>query len=154
MTGSVKTAVSAIALVIAFVSGWLVNGWRLNGHIETMRADHAGEMVAASETARKREQAKQDEIDTLQANLKKEQKDAKTKIARLNADVASGRVRLSVAVSGCGTGENTGTGFGKKRAELDAETAQSLVAIAADGDEAIRELNYCIDAYEAVRTGN
>ena len=35
-------------------------------------------------------------------------------------------------------------------AELDRETAKSLVAITDDGDKAIRQLNACIDAYNSV----
>ena len=35
-------------------------------------------------------------------------------------------------------------------AELDGETAKSLVAITDDGDKAIRQLNACIDAYTTV----
>jgi hypothetical protein len=35
-------------------------------------------------------------------------------------------------------------------AELDRETAKSLIAITDDGDKAIRQLNACIDAYNSV----
>ena len=39
---------------------------------------------------------------------------------------------------------------GEERAELDAETARSLVAITDSGDEAIRQLTACQQAYQSV----
>jgi len=140
-----------IVAVICLAIGALINGWRLNGEIETIRADHATAQAEASEAAREKEQAMQGEIDTLTAKRKKEQKDYETKINRLNADLAAGRVRLTVPVATCGASTGSGIRLGEARAELDGEASQSLVSIASDGDAAIRELNYCIDAYEAVR---
>jgi len=39
---------------------------------------------------------------------------------------------------------------GQERAELDAETARSLVSITDSGDEAIRQLTACQQAYESI----
>ena len=80
--------------------------------------------------------------------LQKEKQSAKSKIDQLRADVATGAVRLSVRAS-CSAA--SAAGDSETRAELDGETAQSLVAITADGDEAILELNACIDFYNKIK---
>lgn len=86
--------------------------------------------------------------DESEDKLQKEKQSAKSKIDQLRADVASGAVRLSVRAS-CSAA--SATGDSEARAELDGETAQNLVSIAADGDEAILELNACIDFYNKIK---
>jgi len=64
--------------------------------------------------------------------------------ASLRADVATGNRRLSVLTSSllaAGSASATGLGNAKTRAELDAAAAERIVAIANDGDDAIRQLN-------------
>lgn len=63
--------------------------------------------------------------------------------ASLRADVAAGQRRLSVLATSCGaTGSATAAGVGhaEARAELDPAAAERIVAIANDGDDAIRQL--------------
>lgn len=76
--------------------------------------------------------------------LHKDKEDAQKKINQLRADVASGAQRLSIRAS-CAA--STASGDTEARAELDPKTADSLIAITADGDKAILELNACIDLY-------
>ena len=76
--------------------------------------------------------------------LHKDKEDAQKKINQLRADVASGAQRLSIRAS-C-SASATG-GAAEARAELDPKTADDLIAITADGDQAIIELNSCIDLY-------
>jgi len=76
--------------------------------------------------------------------LHKDKEDAQKKINQLRADVASGAQRLSIRASCSATA--TG-GAAEARAELDPKTADDLIAITADGDQAIIELNSCIDLY-------
>ena len=71
--------------------------------------------------------------------------------------IASGalRLRLPVKAPNCpipaADDPPTPTGDSvQATAELDRETAKSLVAITDDGDKAIRQLNACIDAYNSV----
>lgn len=80
--------------------------------------------------------------------LQKEKQSAKSKIDQLRADVATGAVRLSVRASCSAT---SAAGNSEARAELDGQTAQDLIAIAADGDQAIIELNACVDFYNNLR---
>lgn len=80
--------------------------------------------------------------------LQKEKQSAKSKIDQLRADVSSGAVRLSIRAS-CSAA--SAAGDSETRAELDGQTAQDLIAIAADGDQAIIELNACVDFYNNLR---
>ena len=81
--------------------------------------------------------------------LHQEKQDAQTKINQLRANVASGALSLSVRAR-CSA--STAPGDPEARAELDPETADDLISIAADGDQAIIELNSCIDFYNNLRT--
>jgi phosphosulfolactate synthase (CoM biosynthesis protein A) len=76
--------------------------------------------------------------------LHKDKLDAQQKINQLRADVASGAQRLSIRASCSAT---VAGGDPEARAELDPKTADDLIAITADGDQAIIELNSCIDLY-------
>lgn len=62
----------------------------------------------------------------------------------LRADVAAGKRRLSVLATSCSAAGSTtaaGLGHAEARAELDPAAAERIVAIANDGDDAIRQLN-------------
>lgn len=144
-----KIIISLAGLALAFLVGWLVNGWRLESHISRMQAEQAQAIQLASEKAREKERALQEEIDLLNDSYRKEREHAEKSIARLRADLAAGRVRLSVPARCPGTDTATGAASQETRAELDAKTADDLVAITSEGDDAIRELNLCVDAYEA-----
>lgn len=95
------------------------------------------------------ESAMQDEAAATTAKLEKEKRDAELKVNQLRADVAAGAVRLSVRAS-CSA--STAAGDSEARAELDPKAADDLIAITADGDQAIIELNSCIDFYNNLRT--
>lgn len=146
-----KLIISVAGLALAFLAGWLINGWRMESRISRMQAEQAEAIQLASEEAREKERALQEEIDLLNDSYRKEREHAEKSIARLRADVAAGRVRLSVPARCPGTDTTAVSSPSEERAELDAETADALVAIASEGDESIRELNLCIDAYEAGR---
>ena len=94
------------------------------------------------------ESSMRDEAAATTAKLEKEKRDAQTKVDQLRADVAAGAVRLSVRAS-CSA--STAAGDSEARAELDPKTADDLIAITADGDQAIIELNSCIDFYNKLR---
>lgn len=94
------------------------------------------------------ESSMRDEAAATTQKLEKEKRDAEIKVNQLRADVASGALRLSVRAS-CSAGASSGDS--EARAELDAKTADDLIAIAADGDKAIIELNSCIDFYNNLR---
>lgn len=94
------------------------------------------------------ESSMRDEAAATTAKLEKEKRDAQIKVDQLRADVAAGAVRLSVRAS-CSSGASEGDQ--QARAELDPKTADDLIAITADGDQAIIELNSCIDFYNNLK---
>lgn len=91
-----------------------------------------------------------EKIGSLQTALEKANELAKTKDDQLRAALRAGTQRLYVDVAKPDASSPTGTT--EERAQLDPAVADSLVAITQDGDNAIRELNMCIDAYNVLRT--
>lgn len=146
-----KLIIVIACLLVGLIAGWMVNGWRLNEKIEATAAEHAQALQRAEQEARDKEQAWQSAQNELQAKYEQEKKDAESKITDLRRRVQSGAVRLSVATRSGAVSSNPGTGTGETRAELDPETANDLISIASDGDAAIRELNLCIDKYNALK---
>ena len=86
--------------------------------------------------------------------LRKANDQAKAEITKLQSDVASGAVRLSIATRSVQTSSDTSptSGNTETRSELDPEVANALITIASDGDKAIHSLNACIDIYNEVRS--
>ena len=146
-----KLIIGIACLLVGLIAGWLGNGWRLNAQIEATAAEHAQALQRAEQGARAKEQAWQAAQNELQAKYEQEKKDAESKIANLRRRVQSGAVRMSVNATACAVSTNTRTGAVETRAELDPKDADDLIAIAADGDAAIRELNLCIDKYNALK---
>ena len=115
------------------------------------------EIAALNAAARQKEQALLSAVTTQATKLQKANQDAKLIAKERDAALASGalRLRLPVKTTICPVqtaadptpppGDSVQAG-----AELDATTAQSLVAITDDGDKAIRQLNACIDAYNSI----
>ena len=79
---------------------------------------------------------------------KKEKEKDEASIKALRASINNGSVRLSISTT---KSRITTTESGEKRAELDTETANSLISITEDGDRAIRDLNQCVDTYNKVK---
>lgn len=115
------------------------------------------EIAALNAEARVKEQALITAIQTQSTKLQKANQDAKLAQQKRNADIDSGalKLRLPVKAPVCPVHTTTDTPVAsgdsvQATAELDGETAKSLVAITDDGDKAIRQLNACIDAYNTV----
>jgi prophage endopeptidase len=107
--------------------------------------------------ARAKEQALVTAVTTQATQLVKANNEAKVLLQNRNRAIDNGSLKLRVPVkTSCpvpatpDTAVATGDSV-QATAELDRETAKSLVAITDDGDKAIRQLNACIDAYESVR---
>lgn len=146
-----KLLVGIAGLIVGLTAGWFANGWRLNAQIEATAAEHAQALQRAEQEARSKEQEWQSTHNKLQAKYEKEKKNAESKIADLRRRVQSGTVRMSILATACAVSQNPGTGIAETRAELDGQTADDLIAIAADGDAAIRDLNLCIDKYNSIK---
>ena len=81
--------------------------------------------------------------------LIEEKNEAKKKYDNLLTRIRNSSVRVSVPAKKCITSPATG----EKRAELNPETVERILSVGRDGDEAIRELNYCIDRYNSIKDG-
>lgn len=118
------------------------------------------EIAALNAKARETEQAMAQVAQTYGEQLRKANNVAKAKENQLRADLNSGALKLrlpvkatactSVSVSETATA-SSGSDSGTASAELDRQAADALIAIAAEGDAAIRKLNTCLEAYETMR---
>jgi len=115
------------------------------------------EIAALNAEARVKEQALITAVQTQSTKLQKANQDAKLAQQKRNSDIDSGalKLRLPVKAPVCPVQASNDSPAESRdsvqtSAELDGETAKSLVAITDDGDKAIRQLNACIDAYNAV----
>ncbi len=155
----------AACLLCGALLGWTAQGWRKDAAIAalhsvaaTQAATAATELAQATARVLTLERAAGAALTQRTDQLNQDQTHAKTERDRFNADVRSGAVRLSIPVTGsCAAAADPvypATADGNRsqaRAELDPATAATLGAIAGDGDDATRQLNACIDAYNTVR---
>jgi hypothetical protein len=139
-----------MAVVGSFGGGYLKGG-------EDENARQQLEIATLNAEARVKEQALITVVQTQSTKLQKANQDAKLAQQKRNADIDSGalRLRLPVKAPVCAVQATADTPAESRdsvqtSAELDGETAKSLVAITDDGDKAIRQLNACIDAYNTV----
>jgi len=113
------------------------------------------EIAALNAKARETEQAMAKVAQTYAETLRKANHVAKIKETRLRDDIATGALKLRVKTS-CPvhTPADTAIASGdtETTAELDGRFAQALVDITSRGDQAIRNLNACIDQYETMRS--
>jgi hypothetical protein len=142
----------------------LLNPWVLVGILSVVVSSyfyghHQAYVEQEAEVARlnlierDKEQQMQQLVNTHARELERANRDAKDKVTKLQSDIASGELRLSIAtrpVQAC-SDSTSASGDSTNRAELDPEASKSLIAITADGDNAIRSLNACIQIYNQVR---
>ena len=117
------------------------------------------EIAALNAKARETEQAMVQVAQTYGQTLRKANDVAKVKEAKLRNDVVSGKLRLFIPVkapdcpvqAASDAPITAGDNSGEASAELSGQVSESLIAIASEGDTAIRKLNACIDSYETLR---
>jgi len=114
------------------------------------------EIAALNVKARETEQNMAKVANTYAETLRKSQNAARTKETKLRADVASGALRLSIPTQSpvCSTSVTAvtaGDNSGETRTELSGQVSETLIAIASEGDSAIRKLNQCIQTYETLK---
>jgi hypothetical protein len=116
------------------------------------------EIAALNAKARETEQAMAQVAQSYGQTLRKANNVAKAKEDKLRADIATGERRLFIPVKApeCAVSATADSpapsGDTEARAELDGRTAQALVNLTSRGDQAIRDLNTCIDQYEKMRS--
>jgi len=159
-----RASLAALLLLLAFAAGGMVQGWRKDRVIADIKAaaaradqDAALALAAATQRVRQQESDARAALQARAATLIKERDHAKTERDTFIDGVRSGAIRLSVPVlahDARTASADTGAAAGNRqqaRAELAPAFAERLAAIATDGDDAIRQLNACIDSYNQVR---
>jgi hypothetical protein len=116
------------------------------------------EVAEANDRARQTETQMAVVATTYATTLRKNETNAQKKINDLRVAVASGERRLFIPTQApnCGVqastdASSTSGATGEARAELDRKVADSLIALTAEGDTAIRKLNICIDQYNSMK---
>ena len=153
----------AACLLCGAIAGWTTQGWRKDAAIAALQraaaiqtSSAASALAQATTRVLTLERAAGAALAQRADQLTQEQSHAKAERDRFNDDVRSGAVRLSIPVAGgqCAATADSATAAGHRRetrAELDPAAAAALDAIAGDGDDATRQLNACIDAYNLIR---
>ena len=140
--------------ILLAVLGSFGGGYWKGGYDSDLKQQ--AEIAALNEKARETEKQMVVVATTYADTLRKSNKDAEKKITTLRANIATGDLRLSIptqspvcpsSVASITTGDNSG----ETRTELDRSVAESLIAITAEGDTAIRKLNACIETYNTLR---
>jgi hypothetical protein len=130
-------------------------GYYKGGTDELMKQQ--AEIAKLNDEARQKEQALVTAVQTQATQLVKAEQNAKLLSQKRNTDIDSGALKLRIPIKAANCPIQTATDATialrdsvQTNAELDRETAKTLIAITDDGDKAIRQLNSCIDAYNAV----
>jgi hypothetical protein len=107
---------------------------------------------------------KNDEARELEKNMTSKLADQETQLRKAQDEIAkkqsamhelarTGRMRLPTASCvQASTSASTPTGNSTDASELERQTIEALIDIAADGDKAITKLNACVAAYNEVRS--
>lgn len=152
-------------LAVAFASAWTIQGWRKDANIDRLKAGIAEANQAAADARAERtqqvlqaERNARDAIQSITDKLTNERDSARHEKDTFIAGVRSGAIRLSIPVvapvstgAGCTDTSAAGGAGQEARAELTPAAAEFLDDIASEGDDAIRQSNALIDAYNALR---
>ena len=144
-----------ILSILFALGGALTGGYYKGVHSEQDRQKLV--IATLNEQARAKEQALVTAVNNTATQLVKVNQDAKIQIAKRDAAISSGALKLRVPikptvcpVQAAGDPAPASGNSGQATAELDSEIARSLVAITDQGDANTRQLNACIDAYQAL----
>jgi hypothetical protein len=142
-----------LSILIA-ISSSFGGGYFKGKHDEVTRQQL--EIAALNAEARQKEQILISTIQTQSNKLQKANQDAKLAQQKRNADIDSGSLKLRIPVKApdcsISTASDTTPASGNSvqaTAELDPTIAKSLISITDQGDANTRQLNACIDAYNA-----
>ena len=139
-----------LAVLTAFATGYM------KGESDEF-ARQQNEIATLNAKARETEQRMATVAQTYAQTLRKANDVAKIKEIKLRNDIATGERRLFIPVSApncpipATADATTASGNTETRTELDRGIAQALVTLTSRGDQAIRQLNTCIDQYETMR---
>lgn len=153
-----------LAIIALSAAAYLAGDYRAASQYKEKEAAATGAakvvLERANDDAKEIEKSLKQKMATLVDQNQKDLHDETVKRSRFIADVRSGAVRLSIPVVACRANAASadpaaaGGDRHETRAELAPEAGAALAAIADDGDDAIRQLNSCIDAYEIARNSH
>ena len=136
-------------IVLVILGGYYVADH--HGYQRRVTEDQA-EIDRLNAEARAKEAELNKKLSGVTTALVKARNDVKTKQSSINSRIDSGELRLpsscpvqASADAGATSGNTTDAGQSER------ETIKAFIAIAADGDIAITQLNACIDTYQKVR---
>lgn len=128
-----KAIVSIAAILAAFGAGfWLADKLSAKEALDERMERLQAEKVIREDMGRR--------VNMIDAEHFKELSNAKSENDKLRRDLAAGTKRVRVAVRQCEPAGTSSVDNAAATAELDGKTAADLAGIAADGDEAIRQL--------------
>ena len=144
-----------VILSILFALGGALTGSYYKGvHSEQDRQKLV--IATLNEQARAKEQALITAVNNTAIQLVKVNQDAKIQIAKRDAAISSGALKLRIPVKATvcpvqaagdpapASGVDTGS------AEIQPETSRAILAIGDEADNTVRKLNACIEAYNTV----
>lgn len=140
--------------LVLLISAGCADAWWGLQKANRQLADYRQTAALAQARARQTEYEAALKIEENTHQLTKAHHAAEKRIQAALARHRAGTERLSIPAAGCTPPSADATPAQpdpQARAELDGQTAETLVTIAADGDRAIRQLNACVDSYNAVR---
>ena len=144
-----------ILSILFALGGALTGGYYKGVHSEQDRQKLV--IATLNEQARAKEQALVTAVNNTATQLVKVNQDAKIQIAKRDAAISSGALKLRIPVKptvcpvqAAGDPAPSARDSVQTTAELDPETARNLVAITDQGDANTRQLNACIEAYNTV----
>ena len=160
LCAAVLTSVAALAYQIGHHRGESAAQTEALVRETELNTRHSLALQQATERERSTERQLGTDLSDLQTRHNQDASYAKQIRERTAAAVRTGAVRLSIPALSCvadpGAPASPGAGPApgdrhQARAQLAPEIGLALTAIGDDGDDAIRQLNACIDAYNAVK---
>ena len=118
------------------------------GHHEGYKQKETEDAVLIAQ----KNQEMNDSKEKADADLDKAKKTLAAKNSQLVDAIRTGQQRLFIPIAAQAGCAATATGDGQARAELDSKVSESLVSITNEGDQAILDLNSCIDRYNQIRS--
>ena len=143
-----KLGAVVAALLVAFTSGWIINGWRWNNTALKLAAAQTQARIDAEKQTRNQELALQAAADTARST-----KDAEITIIRSQLDAALVSLRerplRSANLPGAASACPPSTG-----AQLSREDAEFLAREAARADAVVASLHECYSIFNRSRTAS
>ena len=141
----IKLGAIVAALLVAFTSGWIINGWRWNNTALILAAAQTQARIDAEQKSRTQELALQAAADTARST-----KDAEITIIRSQLDAALVGLRER-PLRGANLPGAAGTCPPATGAQLSREDAEFLAREAARADAVVSGLKACHYVYELAR---